>query len=188
MSRAAVPAAVVLALGGPPASVDFGSIELGGAAHQTLPVPALGVSAGGAGFSATRTPRGVLVVFEPYEPGEEATGVLVLRLRSGRLVRVALHGRGIDTKPPSVTVATPQAVRAGRPLVVRFAATDNDLVRTCTLAVDGRVVARTAWPAARFRWRVPLRLRGTVRLTITAVDRAGNRASASTRPVPVSTG
>jgi hypothetical protein len=184
MSRAALPAAVLLLLASPPRSIDFGSVELGGAALHRLAVPALGVSASGAGFSATRTAGGVLIVFEPYELQEVATGTLTLRMPSG-FVRIALRGVGIDTIAPKVTVETPRSARAGRPLTIRFAATDNDLVRSCTLTIAGRVIARLPWPATTFRWLVPAGLGARARITVIAVDRAGNRASATSRTFPV---
>jgi hypothetical protein len=185
MSRAALLAAVLLPAGAPPASIDFGSVQLGDAAPHTLRVQALGAAVSGAGFSAARTPSGVLIVFEPYELDEEATGALTLRTLSG-VVRVKLRGRGIDTVPPSVAVETPRAAGAGRPLTIRFAATDNDLVTTCTLEVRGRVIGRLDWPASTFRWKVPTGLRGSVRITVIADDRAGNRASATSKAFAVS--
>lgn len=160
----------------PPAAIDFGSVQLGAAAPHTLRVHALGVAASGAGFSATRTPDGVLIVFEPYELDEVATGTLTLRMRSSR-VRIVLHGHGIDTVPPGVHVDTPHIAVAGRPLTIHFAATDNDLVSTCTLEVGGHVVGRLSWPASTFRWLVPTGRVGPTRVTVIAVDRAGNRAS-----------
>ena len=178
MSPAALLAAAMLIPAGAPARIDFGPVELGGAALHRLAVPALAVSVSGAGFSATRTAHGVLIVFEPYELHEEVTGTLTLRLQSG-IVRVALHGHGIDTIAPVVSVETPRAARAGRPLTIRFAATDNDLVRSCTLTVRGRVIAHLPWPASAFRWRVPGGLGAHARVTVVAIDRAGNRASAT---------
>jgi hypothetical protein len=184
MSPAALLAASLLVLAGPPASIDFGSVQLGGAALRGLAVPALGVTAAGAGFSATRTAHGVLIVFEPYELGEEATGTLTLRLPSG-VVRIALHGHGIDTIAPNVSVETPRSARTGRRLTIRFAATDNDLVRSCRLTVAGRVIAQLPWPASTYRWRVPAGLGARARVTVVAVDRAGNSASATSRAFPV---
>ena len=178
MSRAAVLAAVLFAPGAPPAPVDFGPVQLGDAAMRTLRVQALGVAVSGAGFSAARTPRGVLIVFEPYELHEEVSGALTLRTRSG-VVRIALNGHGVDTVRPGVAVSVPRVARAGRPLTIHFAATDNDLVATCTLIVQGHVVDRRLWPATTFRWPVPPTLRGRVRIGVIAVDRAGNRASAT---------
>jgi hypothetical protein len=180
MSRAAVLAAALLVPAGPPASFDFGSVELGGAATHTLASTALGATVSGVGFSATRTARGVLIVYEPYELNEEARGTLTLKLPSG-LVRVALHGRGVDTIPPTVTVDTPSAARAGRPLTIRFEASDNDLVTTCMLEIGGRVIARLPWPATAYRWTVPAHMSPRARITVIAVDRAGNRASATSR-------
>ena len=83
MSPAAVIAAVLLVPAGAPASIDFGAVQLGGAALHRLAVPVLDVSASGAGFSATRTAHGVLIVLEPYELHEEVTGPLTLRTASG---------------------------------------------------------------------------------------------------------
>src|SRR6266702_2984713 len=83
MSPAALLAATLLVPAVAPASIDFGAVQLGGAALHRLAVPALGVSVSGAGFSATRTAHGVLIVFEPYELGEEAAGTLTLTLASG---------------------------------------------------------------------------------------------------------
>jgi hypothetical protein len=183
MTRAALAAAMLAPLA-PPASIVFGPVQLGGAATHPLRVPALGVTASGAGFSATRMRGGVLIVFEPYELDEEMTGMLTLRTRSG-VVRIALRGRGIDTIPPGVTVTTPRATPAGRPLTIHFAATDNDLVSACRLEVDGHVIARLSWPASTFRWLVPARLRGPVRIRVVAFDRAGNRASATSRAFPI---
>jgi hypothetical protein len=180
MSPAAVLAAVLLVPAGAPASIDFGAVQLGGAALHRLAVPALAVSASGAGFSATRTEHGVLIVFEPYELHEQVTGKLTLRTAAG-VMRIALRGHGIDTIPPVVTVATPRAARAGQTLTIRFAATDNDLVRSCTLTVAGRVIARLPWPASAFRWRVPTGLGARTRITVIAVDRAGNRTSVTSR-------
>jgi hypothetical protein len=179
MSRGMLLAAAVLLPAGPPGSIDFGSVQLGGAASRLLAVPTLGVTASGAGFSATRAAGGVLIVFEPYELHEPVAGRLTLRTRTG-LVRFALHGRGIDTIPPAVSVETPRRARAGRVLLIRFEASDNDLVRTCTLAVGGRTIARLPWPASTYSWRVP---RGVARahITVVAVDRAGNRGSARSR-------
>jgi hypothetical protein len=184
MSPAALLAAALLVPAGAPASIDFGAVELGGAALHRLAVPALGVSASGAGFSATRTAHGVLIVFEPYELHEEVTGTLTLRTASGPL-RIALRGHGIDTIPPAVTVETPRALRAGGFMTIRFAATDNDLVRSCTLTVGGRVIARLPWPASAFRWRVPTGLGGRTHVTVIAVDRAGNRATATSQSFAV---
>jgi hypothetical protein len=184
MSRAALLAAALLVPGAPPASINFGSVELGDAASYLLRVPALAATASGPGFSATSTHGGVLIVFEPYELDEEATGTLTLRMRSG-LVRIALRGHGIDAIPPSVAVKTPHAARAGRPLTIHFAATDNDLVSTCTLKVEGHVIGRLSWPASTFRWLVPTGLRGSVRISVIAVDRAGNRASATSSAFPI---
>ena len=53
MTPAALVAAVLLVPAGAPASIDFGAVQLGGAALHRLAVPALAVSASGAGFSAT---------------------------------------------------------------------------------------------------------------------------------------
>jgi hypothetical protein len=184
MSRAAVVAAVLLVRAGAPASIDFGAVQLGGAALHRLAVPALGVSASGAGFSATRTAHGVLIVFEPYELHEQASGTLTLRTAGG-VVRIALRGHGIDTIPPVVTVATPRVARTGQVLTIRFAATDNDLVRSCTLRVADRVIALLPWPAFAFRWRVPSGLGAHTRVTVVAVDRAGNRTSVSSRAFAV---
>jgi hypothetical protein len=184
MSSAALLAAVLLVPAGAPESIDFGAVELGGAALHRLAVPALGVSVSGAGFSATRTAHSVLIVFEPYELHEEVAGTLTLRLRSG-IVRVALHGHGIDTIAPKVSVETPRAVRAGRSSTIRFEATDNDLVRFCTLTSGGRVIARLGWPASTFRWHVPSGLGTRARITVTAVDRAGNRTSVTSRAFAV---
>jgi hypothetical protein len=156
--------------------VDFGAVQVGSAALRTLPSPAHVVSVSGVGFSATTSKRGVVLAYEPYEPGDTDTGRLVLRIGS-RLVHIPLRGHGIDTIAPTLTVATPQAAGAGRTLVVRFAAADNDLVAACTLAVAGRGVVRVPWPATRLRWRVPAALRGAIRIVVSAVDRAGNVAS-----------
>jgi hypothetical protein len=183
MSRAALLAAALLVQAAPPASIDFGPVELGGASLHRLAVPALAVSATGAGFSATRVRGGVLVVFEPYELHEVATGMLVLHTASG-LRRVELEGRGIDTIRPVVTIETPRGVQAGREVTLRFTASDNDLVRTCTLWVAKQVIARLPWPASTFRWRVPAGLRHA-RVTVVAVDRAGNRGSATSRTFTV---
>ena len=158
----------------PPALIDFGRVQLGGAATQRVFLPALGLAASGAGFSAARTAAGILIVFEPYELREVATGSVRVRTRTG-VVRIRLRGRGIDTIRPSVTVATPHAVRAGSIVTIRFEASDNDLVRACTLRVGGRVIARLRYPASAYRWRVPSGLRARERITVVAVDRAGNR-------------
>ncbi len=168
-----------------PVSIDFGSVQLGGASVHRLAMPALHASASGAGFSATATGRGVVVVFEPYELREVAKGTLRLRLSSGT-VRIALRGRGIDTIPPVVTVETPRAARVGRTLTIRFAASDNDLVRSCTVKVGGRrgrAAAVAGFPlslagAARAR-------RPRARIAVVAVDRAGNRAVATSRAFAV---
>jgi hypothetical protein len=180
MSRGILLAAVLLLPAPPPASIDFGFVQLGGAASRRLALTALAVTASGAGFSAARIAGGVLIVFEPYELHEQADGLLVVRTRSG-LVRLALHGRGIDTLPPNVSVATPRGARAGRILTIQFMASDNDLVRACRLQVGGRVIARLPWPASTYRWRVPHGLGARARITVVAVDRAGNRGSATTR-------
>lgn len=184
MSRAVLLAAALLVPGAPPASINFGSVELGGAALHMLRVSALGVAVSGAGFRATRTRGGVLIVFEPYELHEEVTGALTLRTRSG-FVRIALRGNGIDTIPPAVTVNTPHAATHGHSVTIHFAATDNDLVNTCTLKVGGHVIGRLSWPVSTFRWRVPASLSGLVRVTVIAVDRGGNSASATSRAFPI---
>jgi hypothetical protein len=149
-----------------------------------LQVSALSATASGAGFSATRTNGGVLIVFEPYELDEQATGKLTLETRGG-FVTIALRGHGIDTIPPRVVVETPRAVHPGRLLRVHFDATDNDLVRTCTLKVGRHVIGRLAWPASTYDWLVPAELHGPIRITVVAVDRAGNRASATTNALPI---
>ena len=117
-------------------------------------MPALEASASGAAFSATRTQAGVLIVFELYELGEQATGTLKLKTASG-FAWIRLLGHGIDTIPSRVAIETPRAATAGRPLQIRFEATDNDLVSNCTLKVDGQTLGRLSWPASSFRWLVP---------------------------------
>jgi hypothetical protein len=184
MRRAALLAAALLFPTGPAASIDFGPVELGRAASHVLRVSALDATASGAGFSATRTRGGVLIVFEPYELDEQATGTLTLKTGSG-LVRIRLLGHGVDRIPPRVAVETPRGATAGHALQIRFNATDNDLVDTCTLMVGGNVIGRLSWPSSTFRWLVPTGLRRPVRITVVAVDRAGNHASATTRPVPL---
>ena len=62
----------------------------------------------------------------------------------------------------------------------------EDLVRTCTLTVAGRLIARLPWPASTFRWSVPAGLGPRARITVVAVDRAGNRAVATSRTFAVS--
>jgi hypothetical protein len=180
MSRGMLLAAVLLLPAAPPASIDFGSVQLGGAASRRLAVSALSVTAAGAGFSAARIRGGVLIVFEPYELHEEVVGHLTLVTRKG-LVRIALHGRGIDTIPPTVMVETPQAARAGRVVTIRFTASDNDLVRACALETGGRVIARLPWPVSTYRWHVPHGGGAHARITVVAVDHAGNRGSATSR-------
>jgi hypothetical protein len=180
MSPAALLAAAALAAGPPPASLDLGAVQLGYAVRRVVRMHVLRAAASGAGFSVARTRGGVVVVFEPYELGEEAEGTLAVRTPS-RLVRIALRGRGIDTLRPRVTVETPRAAFAGRALTLRFTAVDNDLVRSCTLSVGGRVVGRVGGPASAFRWRVPAGIGRHARVGVVAVDRAGNRASAVSR-------
>ena len=184
MSRAALLAAILLVPGAPPASIDFGPVQLGGAARHVLRMSVLDATASGAGFSATRTHGGVLIVFEPYELDEQATGTLTLKTDAG-LMQVALRGHGIDTIPPNVTIETPQAAHVGRRLLIHFDATDNDLVRSCTLEVGRHIIARLPWPASSFDWFIPTGLRGSLRITVVAVDRAGNRGSATTRAFPI---
>ena len=157
-------------------AVDFGAVQVGSAALRTLPPPARVVSVSGVGFSATTSKRGVVLAYEPYEPGDTDTGRLVLRIGS-RVVQIPLRGHGIDTIAPTLTVTTPHATGAGGTLVVRFTAADNDLVTACTLAVAGRRVVRARWPVTSLRWRVPATLRGAIRIVVSAVDRAGNVAS-----------
>ena len=163
-----------------PPPVDFGAVELGRAGVRMIAFAATAARATGAGFSATREGGRVLVVFEPYER-DEARGTLRLRTR-GRVLRVPLRGRGIDTIPPRVTAAV---VARGRVVTVRFAVTDNDLPAFCLLAAAGDAIGRVRWPATVFRWRVPAPTRGAVRITVTAIDRAGNRASTTTAAVRV---
>lgn len=174
MRRGFLLAAVLLA---PPRAVDFGAVQLGGAGHLRLSVPGRVASISGAGFSATRVPGGIYVVFEPYELREQVTGTLRLRTPHG-LVRVALRGHGIDTRKPFVSVATPQPL--SRDVTIRFVASDNDLVRTCLLVANGRTIARLAWPATAYRWHVPAGVH-RARVTVVAIDRAGNRGRAMTR-------
>jgi len=162
----------------PPALIDFGPVQLGGAATQRVSLPALGLVAAGAGFSAARTAGGILIVFEPYELHEVVTGSVRVRTRNG-VFRIRLRGHGIDTIRPTVTIATPTGVRAGSFVTIRFAASDNDLVRVCTLRIGGRVIARLRYPASTYRWRVPAGLRAHERITVVAVDRAGNRRAAT---------
>jgi len=157
-------------------AVDFGAVQVGSAALRTLLSPARVVSVAGVGFSAADSSRGVVVAYEPYEPGDTDTGRLVLRIGS-RVVHIPLRGHGIDTVAPTLSVTAPRAVGVGRTLVVRFTAADNDLVEACALAIDGRRVASAPWPATSLRWHVPAALRGAVRIVVSAVDRAGNVAS-----------
>jgi hypothetical protein len=157
-------------------AVDFGAVQVGSAAFRTLPSAARIVSISGVGFSAAASKRGILVAYEPYEPDDRGTGRLVLRIGS-RVVHIPLRGHGIDTIAPALSVTAPHTAIAGRTVVIRFTAADNDLVDACTLAVAGRKVARVPWPATNLRWRVPAALRGAVRIVIRAVDRAGNVAS-----------
>jgi hypothetical protein len=176
MSRGMVLAAVLLA-----PAVDFGPVQLGSAAHQRVAVPGRVVSVSGAGFSATSVPGGVYVVFEPYELREQVSGTLRLRTPRG-LVRIALRGHGVDTIPPTVSVATPRSANGA--VTIRFEASDNDLVRTCVLVAGGRTIARLPWPASMYRWHVPAGLR-RARVTVVAVDRAGNRAGATSAPFAI---
>jgi hypothetical protein len=164
-------------------AVDFGAVQVGSAALRTLPAPARIVSISGVGFSAARSSRGVVVVYEPYEPNEAGIGRLVVRIGS-RLVHIPLRGRGIDTLRPALTVTVPPTAVAGRTLVIRFSAADNDLVAVCIVTVNGRAVARLPWPATSFRWLVPAGARGSIRISVSARDRSGNIATV-TRTVRV---
>ncbi len=164
-------------------AVDFGTVQVGSAALRTLPAPARIVSVVGIGFSATSSSRGVVVVYEPYEPNENGTGRLVLRIGS-RLVHIPLRGRGIDTLRPALTVFAPRTAVAGRALLIRFSAADNDLVAVCSVTVNGHAAARLRWPATSFRWLVPAGARGRVRIGVSARDRVGNTATV-TRTVRV---
>jgi hypothetical protein len=184
MSPAALLAAFLLVPSAPPASINFGPVQLGSAARRMLQVSALNATASGAGFSATRTHGGVLIVFEPYELDEQATGKLTFKTRTG-IVTIALSGHGIDTIPPRVVVETPRAAHAGKRLRVHFDATDNDLVRSCTLKIGRHVIGRLAWPVSTYDWLVPTGLRGPLQITVVAIDRAGNHASATTRAFPI---
>jgi hypothetical protein len=47
------------------------------------------------------------------------------------------------------------------------------------------VIARLPWPASAFRWRVPTGLGARTRITVIAVDRAGNRTSVTSRAFAV---
>lgn len=71
---------------------------------------------------------GVLIVFEPYELGERATGTLTLKTACG-LMRIRPRGHRIDTIPRHVAVEMPTAASPGQPLQIHFAATDNDCQR-----------------------------------------------------------
>ncbi|MDX6485805.1 MAG: hypothetical protein QOF43_958 [Gaiellaceae bacterium] len=184
MNGAALLAAALFAPAATPASIDFGAVQLGDAAPRLLRVQATDVTASGAGFSAALAPGGVLIVFEPYERGEPATGTLTLRTSSGT-TRIKLRGIGIDTVAPRVTVEMPDVSRSGKRMTIRFSAIDNDLVTAMTLEVRGKVIGRLSWPASTYRWIVPAGLHGHVRITVSAVDRAGNRASATSKPVAV---
>jgi hypothetical protein len=95
-------------------------VQLGGAAQHTLRLPALDATASGAGFSATRTHSGVLIVFEPYELNEQATGTLTLKTHAG-LVHIALRGDGIDTIPH----ASPSRRHKPRTRVTHFRSTST---------------------------------------------------------------
>jgi hypothetical protein len=79
----------------------------------------------------------------------------------------------------------PDVSRSGKRMTIRFSAIDNDLVTAMTLEVRGKVIGRLSWPASTYRWLVPAGLHGQVRITVSAVDRAGNRASATSKPVAV---
>ena len=160
----------------PPPAIDFGAVQLGRAGVRTIALRADEVDVHGAGYSATRTRGGVLVVFEPYER-EVVRGSLLVRAH-GHSTRVALRGRGIDTLVPRLVV-TRAALRGGT-LTVGYLASDNDLVSSCVLAVGNRVVGRARWPATSVRARVPRGARA-LRITLTAIDRAGNRASTPVR-------
>ena len=104
-------------------------------------------------------------------------GFSATRAKGGVLIVFERGGGGAN---PGGRTAT-----AGRPLQIRFDASDNDLVSTCTLKIDGHTVGRLLWPASTFRWLVPAGIRGPIRITVVAVDRAGNHASATTKPVPI---
>jgi hypothetical protein len=158
----------------PPPAIDFGAVELGRAGVRTLAVSADAARATGAGFSATAFTRGVLVVFEPYDL-DDVDGELLLQMPTGP-VRVALHGRGVDTIAPRVALEA--ITTRGRTVTVRFSASDNDLVAACVLSAGGRELARSGWPSSTLRARVPGSARAP-RITVTAVDRAGNRAAAT---------
>jgi hypothetical protein len=184
MSRAALLAAILLAPSAPPASIDFGSVQLGGAARHLLRVAALDANASGAGFSATRTRGGVLIVFEPYELHEKANrhahAENEFRTGAGQTAR-ARHRHHPTPRNSRNAIRSVCRSYAHRP----FRCDRQRLVSTCTLMVNGHVIGRLRWPASTFCWRIPTGLRGPIRITVDALDRAGNHATATTSAVQI---
>lgn len=84
----------------------------------------------------------------------------------------------IDTTPPTIAITSPAAIAAG-PVVLTCAASDNVGVVRVEWAWDTAAIG-TAYAAPwSLAWTVTAKGKGKHALTATAVDAAGNRATAS---------
>jgi hypothetical protein len=88
MSRAALLAAVMVVPSAPSASINFGPVQLGGAARHVLQMSAIRYRFGRR-VQRDRHARRVLIVFEPYELNGQAAGTLTLKTSAGRANRTA---------------------------------------------------------------------------------------------------
>jgi thermitase len=87
-----------------------------------------------------------------------------------------------DTTPPTVSIATPSGANVSGTVKVYAGANDNKglVGLTMTLHIDGVLVASTIGTGTlSFSWNTRTYSLGSHTITVTAIDAAGNTASAS---------
>lgn len=109
------------------------------------------------------------------------------RVRADTAVAAALAAQAADTTPPTVTITSPAAAATVSGIVgVRVTAEDIVGVVRVDLKVAGTVVDSASATPFIFPWDTTASPNGSIALTATAYDRAGNQATSSAVNVTVS--
>lgn len=108
------------------------------------------------------------------------------RVNAGAAVQLALNTTVTDTQAPNVAIFSPSAGTVVKGLVqVDVSAADNVSVAEVSLYANGKLVGTDASSPYQFSWDTSTLVDGSVSLTATASDSAGNQGSSSAVSVTV---